>query len=233
MLVTDSASAEMIKYASNAFLATKISFINAIANLCEAVDADVRAVALGMGYDPRIGFEFLHPGPGYGGSCFPKDTAALIHTAEAAGYDFSLLRGVVEVNDTSTSASSTKVRAAPADARPGPGRGLGPHLQGQHRRPAGLAGARVVRRLLKAPGRLRSAREHGVLAEEVARPEVVAGAYDPAAGEGRAPAAAPGAVAGASCVPRPVRRLPGRHGPRRAHRVGRVPLARLRRGSPQ
>jgi UDPglucose 6-dehydrogenase len=98
ILVTDPASAEMIKYASNAFLATKISFINAIANLCEAVNADVREVALGMGYDPRIGFEFLHPGPGYGGSCFPKDTAALLHTAEAAGYDFSLLRGVVDVN---------------------------------------------------------------------------------------------------------------------------------------
>ena len=78
ILVTDPASAEMIKYASNAFLATKISFINAIANLCEAVNADVREVVLGMGYDPRIGFEFLHPGPGYGGSCFPKDTAALL-----------------------------------------------------------------------------------------------------------------------------------------------------------
>jgi len=98
ILVTDPASAEMIKYASNAFLATKISFINAIANLCEAVNADVREVALGMGYDPRIGFEFLHPGPGYGGSCFPKDTAALMHTADTAGYDFSLLHGVVEVN---------------------------------------------------------------------------------------------------------------------------------------
>ena len=91
VLVTDPASAEMIKYASNAFLATKISFINAIANLCEAVDADVREVALGMGYDKRIGFEFLHPGPGYGGSCFPKDTAALLYTAVQAGYDFGLL----------------------------------------------------------------------------------------------------------------------------------------------
>jgi UDPglucose 6-dehydrogenase len=98
ILVTDPASAEMIKYASNAFLATKISFVNAIANLCEAVDADVREVALGMGYDQRIGFEFLHPGPGYGGSCFPKDTAALLYAAETAGYDFSLLRGVVQVN---------------------------------------------------------------------------------------------------------------------------------------
>lgn len=98
ILVTDAASAEMIKYASNAFLATKISFINAIAGLCEAVDADVREVALGMGYDTRIGFEFLHPGPGYGGSCFPKDTAALLHTARSAGFDFSLLQGVIDVN---------------------------------------------------------------------------------------------------------------------------------------
>jgi len=98
VLVTDPASAEMVKYASNAFLATKISFINAIANLCEAVDADVREVALGMGYDKRIGFEFLRPGPGYGGSCFPKDTTALLHTAEQFGYDFTLLAGVINVN---------------------------------------------------------------------------------------------------------------------------------------
>jgi UDPglucose 6-dehydrogenase len=99
MLVTDPASAEMIKYASNAFLATKISFINAIANLCEAVDADIREVAIGMGYDDRIGFQFLHPGPGYGGSCFPKDVAALRHTARAADYDFGLLDGVIGVNE--------------------------------------------------------------------------------------------------------------------------------------
>jgi UDPglucose 6-dehydrogenase len=98
VLVTDPASAEIIKYASNAFLATKISYINAIANLCESVNADVREVALGMGYDPRIGFEFLRPGPGYGGSCLPKDAAALLHTARENGYDFSLLAGVIEVN---------------------------------------------------------------------------------------------------------------------------------------
>lgn len=112
ILVTDPGSAEMIKYASNAFLATKISFINAIANLCEAVNADVREVALGMGYDARIGFEFLHPGPGYGGSCFPKDTAALLHTAADAGYDFSLLDGVVEVNRQQQERVVAKVRAA-------------------------------------------------------------------------------------------------------------------------
>jgi UDPglucose 6-dehydrogenase len=98
VLVTDPASAEMIKYASNAFLATKISFINAIANLCESVDADIREVSIGMGYDGRIGFQFLHPGPGYGGSCFPKDVAALLHTARQSGYDFGLLAGVDEVN---------------------------------------------------------------------------------------------------------------------------------------
>jgi UDPglucose 6-dehydrogenase len=110
MLVTDPASAEMIKYASNAFLATKISFMNAIANLCETVDADVREVALGMGYDQRIGFEFLHPGPGYGGSCFPKDTAALLYAARSSGYDFSLLEGVVEVNHRQHERMVEKVR---------------------------------------------------------------------------------------------------------------------------
>lgn len=114
IVITDPASAEMIKYASNAFLATKISFVNAVANLCEAVGADVREVTIGMGHDPRIGFEFLHPGPGYGGSCFPKDTAALLHTAERAGYDFSLLRGVVEVNERQQTRMVEKVRGLAA-----------------------------------------------------------------------------------------------------------------------
>ncbi len=112
LLVTDPASAEMIKYASNAFLAAKISFVNSMANLCEAVNADVREVVLGMGYDPRIGFEVLHPGPGYGGSCFPKDTAALLHTADEAGYDFSLLRSVIDVNHAQRDRMVTKLRAA-------------------------------------------------------------------------------------------------------------------------
>jgi UDPglucose 6-dehydrogenase len=102
----------MIKYASNAFLATKVSFINAIANLCEAVDADVREVAIGMGYDARIGFQFLHPGPGYGGSCFPKDVAALLHASSAVGYDFQLLAGVVEVNRAQHERIVDKVRVA-------------------------------------------------------------------------------------------------------------------------
>ena len=112
VLVTDPASAEMIKYASNAFLATKISFVNAIANLCELVNADVREVVLGMGYDPRIGFEVLHPGPGFGGSCFPKDTAALLHTADESGYDFGLLRSVIDVNTRQRSLVVDKLRDA-------------------------------------------------------------------------------------------------------------------------
>ena len=97
--MTDPPTAETIKYACNAFLATKVSFVNAIAALCEAVGADVRQVILGMGYDPRIGSEFLRPGPGWGGSCFPKDTAALIRIAENAGYDFGILKGVIASNE--------------------------------------------------------------------------------------------------------------------------------------
>lgn len=98
ILVTDIRSAEMIKYASNAFLATKISFINEIANICEKVKADVTEVAKGMGLDTRIGPSFLGAGIGYGGSCFPKDTTALIQIAGNVHYDFKLLKSVVEVN---------------------------------------------------------------------------------------------------------------------------------------
>jgi UDPglucose 6-dehydrogenase len=99
VLVTNPATAETIKYAANAFLATKISFVNAVANLCEAVGANVEEVILGMGLDHRIGTEYLKPGPGWGGSCFPKDTRALVRIAQDAGYDFKLLEGVIEVND--------------------------------------------------------------------------------------------------------------------------------------
>lgn len=98
VVVTDTSTAEMIKYASNAFLATKISFINEIANICERTGADVSQVAYGMGLDPRIGPSFLRAGLGYGGSCFPKDTRALVNIAGQANYDFQLLKAVVEVN---------------------------------------------------------------------------------------------------------------------------------------
>ena len=98
MIITDLPSAEVIKYASNAFLAAKISFINAIANICETAGADVSQVMKGMGLDSRIGMQFLQAGLGYGGSCFPKDVDSLIHTAARFGYDFKLLRSVVEIN---------------------------------------------------------------------------------------------------------------------------------------
>ena len=99
IIITDPSSAETIKYAANGFLAMKISFVNAVAAMCEAVGADVAAVIEGIGSDNRIGRQFLNPGPGWGGSCFPKDSRALVKIAEDHGYNFSMMRGVVEVND--------------------------------------------------------------------------------------------------------------------------------------
>ena len=112
VVVTDPASAETIKYAANAFLATKISYINAVAAICEGVGADIRDVVLGLGYDHRIGHEFLRPGPGWGGSCFPKDTKALVKIAEDAGYSFDLLKGVITVNDQQYGRIVAKIRDA-------------------------------------------------------------------------------------------------------------------------
>jgi UDPglucose 6-dehydrogenase len=112
LIVTDAATAETIKYASNAFLATKLSFVNAVANLSETVGADVRDVLLGMAYDHRIGFDYLRPGPGWGGSCLPKDTRALLFMAEGGGYDFPLLREVIQTNETQLSTVMTKIRNA-------------------------------------------------------------------------------------------------------------------------
>src|SRR6185295_15886642 len=97
-VVTDLRTAEMIKYASNAFLATRISFINEIANICEALGADVKEVAQGMGYDKRIGHHFLEPGVGYGGSCFPKDVKALTYMAQVHGTTPNLLQAVISIN---------------------------------------------------------------------------------------------------------------------------------------
>lgn len=97
-VITDVASAELIKYASNGFLAVKISFINEIARLCELMGADVHDVARGMGLDKRIGTKFLHPGPGFGGSCFPKDTAAAADLARQQGYRFRIIEATIDVN---------------------------------------------------------------------------------------------------------------------------------------
>jgi UDPglucose 6-dehydrogenase len=112
LIVTDATTSETIKYASNAFLATKLSFVNALAAVCEEVGADVRDVMLGLGYDKRIGFEFLRPGPGWGGSCLPKDTRALLHIAKEAGYDFSLLAGAIASNEQQLARVVAKVETA-------------------------------------------------------------------------------------------------------------------------
>ena len=128
ILMTGRRTAELTKYAANAFLAIKISFINEIANLCEAVDADVQDVARGIGLDNRIGPKFLHAGPGYGGSCFPKDTLALLQTAQLAGVDQRIVRTTVAVNDDRKAAMAERV----ADA-------LGGELKGKKIAVLGLA----------------------------------------------------------------------------------------------
>jgi len=109
VVATDPVSAETIKYAANAFLATKLSFVNSLAAVCEAVGADADDVLVGIGSDPRIGHDFLRPGPGWGGSCFPKDVRALLHLAGDAGFDFTLLEAVIEANDTQFDRVADKV----------------------------------------------------------------------------------------------------------------------------
>ncbi len=109
-VITDVASAELIKYASNGFLAVKISFINEIARLCELMGADVHAVARGMGLDKRIGGKFLHPGPGFGGSCFPKDTAAAADLARQAGYTFEIIEATIRANEKTKRRMVEKIR---------------------------------------------------------------------------------------------------------------------------
>ena len=111
LLRMNAASAEALKYAANSFLATKLTFVNAIADICELVGADIFDVVEGLGMDPRIGSEFLNPGPGWGGSCFPKDTRALVSIASKSGYDFALLRGVIETNDQHYARIAEKVIA--------------------------------------------------------------------------------------------------------------------------
>jgi len=109
MIIMDIRSAEMTKYAANAMLATRISFMNQIAGLCERMGADVAAVREGIGSDSRIGYDFLFPGPGYGGSCFPKDVKALIRTAEECNYDFLLLTAVEDVNERQKEVLADKI----------------------------------------------------------------------------------------------------------------------------
>lgn len=116
-VITTPASAEMIKYASNAFLATKVSFINEIANLCDLLGADVHDVAKGMGMDKRIGSKFLHPGPGFGGSCFPKDAKALVALGRSAGYDMKIVEAAITVNELQKSSIIQRVKKVLPDLK--------------------------------------------------------------------------------------------------------------------
>ncbi|WP_344127125.1 UDP-glucose/GDP-mannose dehydrogenase family protein [Saccharopolyspora halophila] len=111
-VLTDAASAEMVKYAANCYLATKLSYVNAIAELCERLGADITDVTEGMGYDRRIGQSFLQPGPGWGGSCLPKDTAALLQVADAVSFDFPLLDATISANAHQRTRMVEKVREA-------------------------------------------------------------------------------------------------------------------------
>jgi len=118
-VLTDAASAELVKYAANCFLAMKLSYVNAIAELCERLGADINDVTEGMGYDRRIGQAFLSPGPGWGGSCLPKDTHALLQVADAADFEFRLLRATIDTNDRQRQRIVEKVRLAVTGKRGG------------------------------------------------------------------------------------------------------------------
>jgi UDPglucose 6-dehydrogenase len=155
-VITDVASAELIKYASNGFLAVKISFINEIARLCELMGADVEAVATGMGLDPRIGSRFLLPGPGFGGSCFPKDTRAAADLSRQQGYTFELVEATIRVNAATKARMIEKIKEA-ADPLSGKtaavlGLSFKPETDDTRESPA-LA---VVRDLLSAGARVRA-----------------------------------------------------------------------------
>jgi UDPglucose 6-dehydrogenase len=155
-VVTSVVSAEMIKYASNAFLATKISFINEIANLCEAVGADVHEVARGMGLDNRIGKKFLHPGPGFGGSCFPKDTRAVLKMAEDKGVPARIVQAVIEVNEGQIGRMVEKIARAVGGLRGKTIACLGlsfkPNTSDTRESPA----VRIIRELVAAGARIRA-----------------------------------------------------------------------------
>lgn len=139
-VITNPETAELIKYACNAFLATKITFINEIANLCDKVGADVHQIAKAMGLDGRISPKFLHPGPGYGGSCFPKDTEALYHFASTCRYDFKLLKGVISANKRQRELMVEKIK-----------RHLGSNLKGKTIAILGLAFKQNTDDIRKSP----------------------------------------------------------------------------------
>ena len=152
IIFTSRPTAELIKYAANTFLATKITFINEIADLCERMGADVHDVARGIGLDGRIGAKFLHAGPGYGGSCFPKDTLALVRTAEAADSPMRIVETVVAINDARKKRMAGKVIEACGGSLAGKTVAiLGLDFQAQHRRHARFRRASKSCRRCKPP----------------------------------------------------------------------------------
>ena len=163
IVITDLRSAELIKYAANAMLATRISFMNELANLAEIVGADIEMVRQGIGSDPRIGYDFLYPGCGYGGSCFPKDVKALIKTAQdVAGFDLKLLKAVEAVNDLQKFVLPKKIKKQ-----------FGEHLKGKHFALWGLAFKPNTDDMREASSR--------VLIDELIKAGATITAYDPVA----------------------------------------------------
>jgi UDPglucose 6-dehydrogenase len=183
-VVTSVVSAEMIKYASNAFLATKVSFINEIASLCEAVGADVHEVARGMGLDNRIGKKFLHPGPGFGGSCFPKDTRAVLKMAEDSGVPARIIQAVIEVNEMQIGRMVEKITRAVGGLRGKTIACLGlsfkPNTGDLRESPA----LRIIRELIAAGARIRAYDPAAMQEAHEVLPEIACAddAYDAARG---------------------------------------------------
>ena len=185
ILFTDRRTSELIKYASNAFLATKITFINEIADLCEKIGADVQDVARGMGLDNRIGSKFLHPGPGFGGSCFPKDTLALVRTGEIHGAALRIVTAVNEVNEERKAAMADRVIAALGGSAKGAtvavlGLTFKPNTDDMREAPS----LDIVKGLLKAGAAVRAFDPKGMEAARQLLPGVTftANAYDCASG---------------------------------------------------
>lgn len=155
-VITDVETAELIKYVSNSFLATKISFINEVANLCEKVGADVNVVAKGMGLDHRIGPKFLHAGPGFGGSCFPKDTKALLKLGEEQGVDLGIVRAAITANDKQRNAVFDKIKSAMGELKGATVSVLGLSFKPNTDDLRDAPSLALMERLLKAKAKLRA-----------------------------------------------------------------------------
>ncbi len=183
-ILTSLESAEMIKYATNSFLATKVTFINEIANLCEKVGADVHHVAKAMGLDGRIGKKFLHPGPGYGGSCFPKDTRALSKIAHEKGYTFRILDSVIQANEDQKKRMVVKIQEMVGDLRGKKIGVLGLSFKPNTNDVRESSSIAIIQRLLEMGGKVKAFDPAAMEEAKAILPEVEYGsdAYDVATG---------------------------------------------------